>query len=208
MQGKHMRNYIVVLFLSALAFLPGYVLFRILLYKRSGVRPVPEREVVLAVFVLYMCGLFVLLFRGSESYRFSAMLYSAYERLQSGTGIQLMPLRTVRTFSRIMGSPAFMSNIVGNVLLFIPIGLFLPLLWQRWQHRRKMCLLAVCLPVLIEFLQLFVGRYTDIDDVLLNAIGILLGYMLFCRIKRLPGQKFERLSAPQKKKDSGKPELA
>ena len=58
-------------------------------------------------------------------------------------------------------------NVIGNVLLFCPLGFLLPLLWEKYAKWWK---------VLIECTQLFLIRGTDVDDVLLNSLGALIGY--------------------------------
>ena len=80
-------------------------------------------------------------------------------------------------------------NLAGNVVLFIPFGFFIPLLWKRFRSIGTMLLLSFCIPLFIEGTQYFIGRSSDIDDVLLNAIAIFLGYgfyllVNFIKIKR------------------------
>lgn len=79
----------------------------------------------------------------------------------------------------------FWLNIVGNLLLFVPIGLLTPLLWPRWRRWGLPVLLGLLLSLGIEFSQLFIGRGADVDDVWLNTLGALLGYGLFLLLRRL-----------------------
>lgn len=70
-------------------------------------------------------------------------------------------------------------NVVGNALLFLPLGAGLCLLGFRV---RTTVLLAFSLSALVEITQLFVpGRTTAVDDVLLNTLGALLGHALLLR---------------------------
>lgn len=70
-------------------------------------------------------------------------------------------------------------NLAGNVVMFVPIGLLLPLAtrWRRWRRLRTIGACAT-LSVVVEALQLAAGRAVDIDDVLLNTAGGALGAVL------------------------------
>lgn len=90
--------------------------------------------------------------------------------------INLVPLRTIVRYS--FGTRGFMVNVAGNVLLFIPVGLYVSMLLARPGLLRVACVMG-SFAVLVETMQLFSRRVTDIDDVLLNVIGGLLGYALY-----------------------------
>jgi glycopeptide antibiotics resistance protein len=90
--------------------------------------------------------------------------------------LQLVPLIQIL---RDLGNPVdsgVLANVVGNLGLFLPLGAALCLLGLR---RRTTLLTALLLSAPIEIAQLFVpGRTTSVDDVLLNALGALLGHVL------------------------------
>ncbi|MDO4287220.1 MAG: VanZ family protein [Eubacteriales bacterium] len=65
-----------------------------------------------------------------------------------------------------------------NVLLFIPLGVMLPLLWNNCGFLQTVGT-GFLLSGLIELSQLFNFRATDINDLLMNTIGVLLGYVIF-----------------------------
>ncbi|MCD8356861.1 MAG: VanZ family protein [Clostridia bacterium] len=65
-----------------------------------------------------------------------------------------------------------------NILLFIPLGVVLPLLWDNHGVLQNV-ICGFLLSMLIEFSQLFNFHATDINDLLMNTAGILLGYMIF-----------------------------
>ena len=68
------------------------------------------------------------------------------------------------------------ANLAGNVLLLVPMGFLLPLLYDRMRSWNKIFLLGVTFSMTLEMVQYLLGRTADIDDVLLNSLGILLGY--------------------------------
>lgn len=81
-----------------------------------------------------------------------------------------------------------------NFLMFVPFGFFLPFVTERVTGR-KVWLVALGAPLVIELLQPIVGRSCDIDDWLLNAAGILAGYAL-ARLSRRIRQNKQTNQAP------------
>lgn len=81
-------------------------------------------------------------------------------------------------------------NLLGNVVMFVPLGAFLPMLWQKLQKAWKAILVGLLTVVLVELCQLLTLRgKCDVDDLLLNMAGVILGYGLwrligYCRRKR------------------------
>ncbi|MCI8590101.1 MAG: VanZ family protein [Clostridiales bacterium] len=71
-----------------------------------------------------------------------------------------------------------LTNIVGNIIIFSPIGFFVPLLWHR-QSLMQVTAIGFLSSLAIEVIQLPQDRWTDIDDIILNTIGALLGYALY-----------------------------
>ena len=65
-----------------------------------------------------------------------------------------------------------------NVLLFVPLGFFLPFFWKRFSNFGFTLLFGFCFSALIEFLQIFTFRATDINDLMTNTFGTILGYLL------------------------------
>lgn len=74
-----------------------------------------------------------------------------------------------------------------NVLLFIPLGVFLPLLWERFRRPKQTVLAGVALSLAIELLQLLNFRATDVDDLLCNTVGTLIGYLILYYVNQNAG---------------------
>lgn len=71
-------------------------------------------------------------------------------------------------------------NILGNVGMFVPYGTFLPAMWQKLRKAWKVFLVGTLSILTVEMCQLLTLRgRCDVDDVLLNMIGIMLGYGLW-----------------------------
>ena len=71
----------------------------------------------------------------------------------------------------------FLINIVGNILLFIPIGILVPMLWKI--KDRYVILIGFLISLSIEITQLYLGRVTDIDDLILNTSGVIIGLLVY-----------------------------
>lgn len=71
----------------------------------------------------------------------------------------------------------FLINFLGNIMLFIPFGIFIPLLWKV--SIKKVILIGFCSSLFIEVSQLLLTRGTDVDDLMLNTIGVVLGLVLY-----------------------------
>ncbi|MBM7652507.1 VanZ family protein [Neobacillus cucumis] len=77
-------------------------------------------------------------------------------------------------------SPDFIVNVGGNIVLFIPFGLFLPLKFPKLRRTLTVTLMGLSLSILIECIQLSMpNRCTDINDVILNTSGAYIGYRIF-----------------------------
>jgi len=71
-------------------------------------------------------------------------------------------------------------NIIGNIMLFIPLGLILPLKFKRINKFGKAVFVGFIFSVFIELTQLLMPyRQTDIDDIILNTLGTGLGYGIY-----------------------------
>lgn len=97
----------------------------------------------------------------------------------------LVPLRQIRGFLNHMQSVHTNVNLWGNILVFIPIGFLIPLLWDMKRPLLGGTLWATGISLFIELFQIVTPRISDVDDVILNTLGGLLGaagYLLFRRL--------------------------
>ncbi|MFA9377798.1 MAG: VanZ family protein [Lachnotalea sp.] len=76
-------------------------------------------------------------------------------------------------------------NLWGNILMFVPFGFIIPLLSRRFRNARSIIFLGAGLSFAIEFCQLFLGRGTDIDDLILNILGTIIGYLMSLLVLRI-----------------------
>lgn len=78
-----------------------------------------------------------------------------------------------------------------NILLFIPLGLLVPAIWQKMNKLTNMVGIGLLFTTLIEVSQLVNNRRTDIDDVLLNVLGAVLGLGIFKVINKVTKSKYQ-----------------
>lgn len=161
--------------------LPPWLLLRTLWLTRRGRPSHWKKELLLALLVLYLAGLAAQTLSSPIYARSDGLPMSDYlrDRWQRRLAVNLTPLATIRAIWQ-HGSPEQkLVNLAGNVLFFAPLGLLPPLLWRRWRHWWMALGLSAGVSLLIECLQFFIGRSVDVDDLLLNALGGLTGYLLF-----------------------------
>lgn len=98
--------------------------------------------------------------------------------------IQIIPFNDI---FRILNGNKYVAikNIGGNIALFMPLGFLLPLLWKEYRSIGKTIFFGIKISLLIELSQLFLVRSTDINDVILNAFGTLLGYLSYLLVSFL-----------------------
>lgn len=176
-----MSGYTLKLLVIMLAVLAVY------LPARRPWREKSPRAWVEAAFAAFMAGLLALALQGQYQAP-RAMARSAAGRIERGEGINLVPFRTIAGFCRLFSTDVFLVNIVGNVVMFMPWGFGLTLLWKRKQKLPSIVLHGLGLPVFIETCQFFIGRSVDVDDLILNFAGNCLGAALYFAVRKLvPG---------------------
>lgn len=179
-RGIEMLGYILKLLAIMLAVLAVYLPVR--RPWRKSARAWAE-----AGFTAFMAGLLALALQGQYQTP-AAMARSAAGRIESGEGINLAPFRTIAGLILRFSPDVFLVNIVGNIVMFMPWGFGLALLWKGKQKVLSVALHSLALPVFIETCQLFIGRSVDVDDVILNFTGSCLGAALYFAVRKLvPG---------------------
>ena len=87
--------------------------------------------------------------------------------------------RYVMYFDRI-GITRFMLNIFGNIVAFVPFGMMMPIIWKRYRKFWMVYVDGFVFVLCIESIQLVskVGSF-DVDDIILNTSGVVIGYILY-----------------------------
>jgi glycopeptide antibiotics resistance protein len=165
------------LVLSAVA-VPCWLVFRLYRLRTPGHRLSFRREILLLIFVVYLCGLAAATLLPNHSSRSVA---------EAAVGIDFRPSLASLTCSSATlptGSTAHsfcVRNARGNVLLFFPLGILLPLVWRRLRFLRALQI-AIAVSCGIELVQYisraWVHRSADVNDIILNVFGASLGLAL------------------------------
>lgn len=94
-----------------------------------------------------------------------------------------------------LGTMAVILNLFGNVAAFVPFGMILPVIHHRFRSFLYMILMTFEFSLVIEVIQLVskVGSF-DVDDLLLNTIGGMLGYLLFEVLNKIRRHRYEKTS--------------
>lgn len=152
--------------------LPGiaiYALFRLLLIYKYKLNF--RSEIRNLVIYLYLLGLIFIVWL-TPAPNFSYL------------PINLVPFKTiVELLNNDLSLYIIASNLLGNIILTLPIGIFIVYQWKQIKFLHLLCI-ALAVPIVIETVQCilyYIGygsRSIDIDDVILNMTGILIGYYL------------------------------
>lgn len=102
---------------------------------------------------------------------------------QTEHNYNLIPWKTIGNFIKyraFVSTEVLIVNIIGNVVAFIPMGILVPLVFRKQRSLIKVILASANLSLLAEIFQYVfrVGSF-DVDDVGLNTMGGVLGYLLF-----------------------------
>jgi glycopeptide antibiotics resistance protein len=152
-----------------------WIVYRLINWRRAG-RLAIGREVLVNLFFGYLLTVSRLTFWP---------MYINVADLQPKQA-NFQPLVKTLHMLRYM-SPYVVMNILGNLLLLAPLGVFLPVLspsYRRWWATVGTGFLVT---LFIELFQFFLAvRVFDVDDLILNTLGVGLGYGLFVLLAKIP----------------------
>lgn len=81
-------------------------------------------------------------------------------------------------------------NIIGNCAMFIPTGILTPSLYRHLRSFRKTVLTGFLISLAIEIIQLpFAVRASDVDDLILNTLGVVIGYGIWALVYKLHAKR-------------------
>ena len=158
-----------------------WVLVRMIVFKKSG-RFSWKREAQLML--VYICIVVVARFTffpfSKVDGRVQPLMFDAVQMWNFR--INLLPFVYITDYEALWEMKV---NIIGNTAMFIPIGIIWPSVFRKLDTHRKVIAAGVGFSLFIEILQLpFYDRVTDIDDLILNSLGFLLGYGIYLLAKR------------------------
>lgn len=108
---------------------------------------------------------------------YALVLYRILTNTEGATsGLNLIPFKEILRYK--FNSELFYYNVIGNIVIFIPFGYFV----SRHVNAKKASHILIATAIIsftVETIQYRIGRAFDIDDILLNVVGSLAGFLLY-----------------------------
>lgn len=114
--------------------------------------------------------------------------------------LNLIPFGWIRE-TWAMGFLAMISQVIGNILMFVPFGFLLPLVFNACRSFYKTGLVVISFSFSIELVQYFIGRSADIDDLILNTLGGMIGFLVYLMTDKLLFSRFRSRVTMDKSED-------
>jgi glycopeptide antibiotics resistance protein len=134
------------------------------------------------LFCMLILSKYILFKKNPRYYKhYFAHEYKRYHVKEGWETANLQPFSTIRLFSskRVSAEYSY-KNIGGNIIGFVPLGILLPLLFSFLRRFAGLTVTVFLVSLLFETTQLVAGiGVFDVDDLILNTAGGMLGYMLF-----------------------------
>jgi len=178
------RVNLILFFMSCfLIYLSGYILVKKLNFNKKILRLNLILYFIIYTFIIIKFTLFEQVFgrNGLVIANWNRELLKIY----ADNYFNIVPLKTIKLFIEgyLNGYVTFKSftiNILGNIFILIPYGVFIPSIFKKINKFYKFLILMIVLVLSIEILQ-FVTRSgsCDIDDLILNLLGASIGYLIY-----------------------------
>jgi len=138
-------------------------------YKAKFVINVMKNKLTFLILVLYLALILrLIVFKYPPGITFST------------ANANLIPFKTILGY--LSGEPTWKiatRNLLGNIIVLTPLGFLLTVLCQKIKYS-KILLIGMAAGVILELLQvIFKSGILDIDDIILNSLGVVIGYLLF-----------------------------
>ena len=140
------------------------------MFKKSFFRSRSLNIIILFISIFYVIIMIRLLFLAGRSHYLDSYRYN------------LIPLKTIKQYvinREYYNSETWIKNLFGNIILFIPLGLSIPILNHRFLKVLPFLILNLLILLSVELIQVFsrVGTF-DVDDIILNILGALIGLVI------------------------------
>ncbi|MBE5963167.1 MAG: VanZ family protein [Lachnospiraceae bacterium] len=149
--------------LSLLIYMPIFIWNK----RRYGKRPMIRHLAIYVLIGVVTSILYLTIFIGGFDFTF----HPGYHLLN------LVPFIWIRQ-TYIMGAAKMFQQLVLNIVMFVPLGFILPIVFVSMRKWWKMILCVIAFILCIEAFQYFIGRAADVDDLIMNTLGAVIGYGL------------------------------
>lgn len=143
-----------------------------------------KKIILISLFIMYLTAVSIVVF-------FPIVIQSKVEYVGDTTWYNLIPFKNIASTLEYGLNENAVIQIGGNILLTVPFGVFVMICLKKadWW---KLLVAAISLPIIIELSQMIIGisidnmyRNVDIDDFILNTVGVYIGYGLYYVYKRI-----------------------
>lgn len=179
-----------------------FSMLRVKFFSHRKINSTGFREFLLSLFAGYIAFLVIMLFTPNSYIANSGInltnenfdfVGNFKDRISSGAwGVNLVPFRTIRNYVKYSGFLHTMINIFGNIIIFVPFGILLAEIFPKKRNILKILGITFATSFFVEFIQFFIGRSVDIDDLILNLLGSVIGYFIWKKILRFKFAKKNR----------------
>jgi glycopeptide antibiotics resistance protein len=169
---RHVRNKRLVFLALTLVILYGWIFIEVIVRKQKGFFQVATQAsfYVFIFMVLTLTGYFIL-FREVSAHDWWHKMMVRIDR-KDHVNLQLFKMFKIYKITS--------RQILGNFVMLLPLGIFLPLLYKKVSGFFGVVLISLLASTTIELLQLVTSfRSADVDDIFLNAIGACTGFLIY-----------------------------
>lgn len=139
---------------------------RIVYLVKNKEKPIIYKELLKYAFVVYiMCLFYVVTFQDV-----------------SWSTSNFIPFKEILRYS--IGSKIFFKNVIGNMIMFIPYGFFVAY-FLKLEKLKTSIFMTLITSITIEVTQLIIGRVFDVDDIMLNLLGGIIGFGIYYLISKI-----------------------
>jgi len=170
----------IILISSIISSLLSSILF---LYWKKFKKNIKIKKIIIFLFITYIIGLLIVTI---FSKKYSMNWKIDFPGITSQHLLNLIPFIWIRNLIMCINNndyfrlQSLIKQLVSSIILFVPIGFFSPLVFPFLKNLKKITFTIIITSFCIEFVQYFIGRAADIDDIILNYIGGYIGYII-CR---------------------------
>lgn len=165
-----------------------YCLCRLCQLKKRGEKPSLGTELLHLIFVCYVTGLFNLIVMPANFW------LSMMDGIAFGWWEEILPVFSIGEVNLIPSILLYLRGeltigswvkhmLLGNIAMFLPMGFLLPFVTKKVSVK-IIWKIAILVPLAMELLQLVFGRSLDVDDLICNFAGILIGFFFALPIKK------------------------
>ena len=124
------------------------------------------RELYNLLFIIYLLLLYYLLLSTDNA----------------SSGLNLTPFKEITRYP--LTSTQFIYNVIGNIVLFLPFGFFVSD-FIKAKKTYQILIISTLISLTAELIQFKIGRAFDIDDIILNVVGAILGFICYKGLRNI-----------------------